>query len=57
MNQEEKTKYDIEYIKMNCKRIAFNLNKEHDKDIILYLENKPNVQGYLKALIREDMKR
>lgn len=53
MNKKD---YDIQYAKENLKRIAFNLNKETDKDIILFLEKKKPVQTYLKWLIRKDMK-
>ena len=39
------------------KRIPFNLNTNTDQDIIEYLESLDNVNGYLKRLIREDMKK
>jgi len=51
-----KKEYDIEYARTKLKRIAFNLNRETDKDIIAYLEKKKPVQAYLKWLIRKDMK-
>lgn len=54
MNKKE---YDIEYARTKLKRIAFNLNKETDKDIISHLEKKKPVQAYLKRLIRDDIKR
>lgn len=53
MNKKE---YDIQYAKDKLKRVAFNLNRETDKDIILHLEKKKPVQTYLKSLIRKDMK-
>ena len=37
-------------------RVAINLNKKTDPDIIEHLEKLDNVQGYIKALIRADMK-
>lgn len=52
MNKKE---YDIEYARTKLKRIAFNLNRETDKDIISHLEKKKPVQAYLKRLIRDDM--
>ena len=52
-----KKEYDMEYARTKLKRIAFNLNKETDKDIILFLEDKKPVQTYLKSLIRKDMKK
>lgn len=54
MNKQE---YDIEYLRMKCKRISLLLNKEKDKDIILFLEKQSNVNGLLKRLIREEIKK
>lgn len=54
MNKKE---YDIQYAKTKLKRIAFNLNKETDKDIILFLEDKKPVQAYLKSLLRREIKK
>ena len=36
-------------------RVAINLNKKTDPDIIELLEKLDNVQGYIKALIRADL--
>jgi len=52
-----KKDYDINYVKTNIKRIPLNLNKIYDMDIISYLEGIKNVSGYLKDLIRRDMKK
>lgn len=43
------------YAKKALKRIAFDLNRTTDRDIIEWLEMVPNKQGYLKDLIRRDM--
>ena len=54
--KENKVKRDLEYAKKNIKRIAFNLNRNTDADIIYYLEkNNFNMNAYLKSLIRKDM--
>lgn len=53
----KKSQYDQEYYKRNIKRIVLNLNKETDRDIIEYLGNQINVQGTLKSLIREQIKK
>lgn len=50
-----KKDYDRNYIKTKCKTIKLLLNKEKDKDIILFLNAQTNVNGYLKSLIRDDM--
>lgn len=52
-----KKEYDIEYIRTNCKQIKLLLNKEKDADIISYLEKQTNVNGHLKSLIREEIKK
>lgn len=52
-----KKKYDQDYHKRNLIRIPFNLNREKDADIISYLEKQTNVQGTLKSLIREQIKK
>ena len=61
MNEEEKrlshsiaaTKYN----EKNVKQVKFNLNRKTDADIIEHLAGVGNVQGYLKDLIRRDMKK
>lgn len=45
-----------QYDRENTRRINLKLNKKTDDDIIKWLEAKKNIQGYLKQLIREDMK-
>lgn len=54
---KKKSQYDQEYYKRNIRRIVLNLNKETDRDIIEYLGNQINVQGTLKSLIREQIKK
>jgi len=48
-----KARYDAK----TAKYISLKLNSNTDKDIINHLESQENIQGYLKRLIREDMKR
>lgn len=45
------------YNKENIKSLAFQLNITTDRDIIDHLAKKDNKTGYIKALIREDMKK
>ena len=40
----------------NVKGLYLKLNKKTDADIIEALENSKNKQGYIKALIRRDLK-
>ena len=46
-------KYQAEHIKV----YRFKLNDRTDGELIQHLDSQDNVQGYIKALIREDMKR
>lgn len=43
------------YEKENVRRINFKLNKKFDKDLIDWVEQQPNIQSYLKDLIRADI--
>lgn len=54
---KEKMEYDMRYHAAKIKQISFKLNRETDADMISHLEAQPNIQGYLKNLIREDMKK
>lgn len=46
-------KYDVQ----NTKQLHFKLNLKTDADILDWLEKQENVQGYIKQLIRQDMKK
>lgn len=61
---EEKRKiYDSQkrsiakYDKENTTQIKMKLNNKTDRDIIDHLKKQGNKQGYLKSLIRDDMKK
>lgn len=45
------------YDRENTRRINLKLNLKTDADIIQKLESVENIQGYLKRLIREDIKK
>lgn len=45
------------YDAANTKRYTVKINKNTEADILAHLEEIDNVAGYIKALIREDMKR
>ncbi len=47
----------MDYQKENVKQIKFTLSKIHDQDIIEHLDGVQNKNGYLKELIRADMKK
>lgn len=52
-----KKEYDLDYHQSKCKQIKLLLNKEKDKDIIEFLGKQNNVNGLLKLLLREHMKK
>ncbi len=45
----------IKYDKNNTRLIQLKLNKKTDADILEYLDQLDNRQGYIKELIRKDM--
>lgn len=45
------------YIAANIKQIKFGLSMKYDADILAHLDAQENKQGYIKALIREDIAR
>ena len=49
-------RYIAEWQKENTKIIPVRLNLDGDKDIIHRLDKKENKSGYIKDLIREDIK-
>lgn len=61
MTEEEKRQSHIEavkkYEKKNVTQIKFSFNNVTDKDIIEHIKSQKNKQGYIKQLIREDMRK
>lgn len=55
-SSEATIKRNIAYNAKHVKQFKMNLNKNTDADIIEHLETKENKQGYVKELIRKDMK-
>ena len=47
-------KYD-EANRENYRMIHLKLNRATDADVIAKLESEPNIQGYIKELIRADL--
>ena len=45
------------YNKENVKQLVLHLNITTDKDIIDYMSSKDNKTGYIKELIRADMRK
>ena len=56
MVTEAKKRANERYDLRNTLQIKLKLNKKTDEDIIRRLEAVENKQGYIKGLIREDMR-
>lgn len=54
---EKKIDRRVKFDRENTRRVVAKLNIHTDSDILAHLETIDNVQGYLKRLIREDIKR
>ena len=57
MTSEAKKAAKAKYDAKTAKYISLKLNQNADRDLIDHLLKQENVQGYLKRLIREDMKK
>ena len=53
---EAKKSANARYDKANTKQIILKLNVNTDSDILAWLDRQENKQGYIKSLIRKDMK-
>lgn len=56
MVSEAKKRANMKSDKKNAKYVTLKLNKNTDKDILEYLNTLDNKNGYLKNLIRQDIK-
>ena len=51
-----RTKAANKYHKEHCRKYCLCLNKDTDADVIAMIDSQENKQGYLKRLIRQDIK-
>lgn len=54
---EAQKRAQAKYDKANTKQVIMKLNKITDADILEMLDQTPNVQGYIKQLIRDDIRK
>lgn len=54
---ENKYKAQAKYDKENTVSVRLKLNKKTDADILERLDGVKSKQGYIKALVREDMRK
>ena len=57
MVSDAQKKASARYDLKNTVQIKLKLNKQSDKDVLDKLEEVDNKQGYIKGLIRDDIKR
>ena len=57
MTTEAKKQANAKYDRLHTKSILLKLNKQTDSDVLAMLENIDNRQGYIKELIRNDLRR
>lgn len=55
--EQKKLTPQARFEKEKCTRVSIKLVKNTDADILEHLAKQPNKQGYIKALIRADMKK
>ena len=57
MTSEAQKRASARYDKSHTTGVYLKLNNETDSDILAKLEQAENVQGYIKNLIRDDIKK
>ena len=57
MVRESQKRANAKYDRANTTRLYIKLNNNTDADVLDHLQNISNKQGYIKSLIREDIKK
>ena len=57
MTSEAQKRASVKYDKEKTKGLYLKFNLNTDADILKWLEQQPNKQGYIKDLIRADIKK
>ena len=52
-----RSKYMTDYVRANIARFELRLSKKKDPDLIEHLNNQPSVNGYLRQLVKNDIKK
>lgn len=53
----DRSEYIVNYVKKNMSRYELRLNKNKDAELISHLSKQPSINGYLRQLIENDMKK
>lgn len=56
MEKFNQAEYNKQYQRDNLRCFKLRLHREHDAVMIKHLERQKNKQGYIKELIRKDMR-
>ena len=56
MVSEARKRATNKFIKEKTRRFTLQCHKEHDKEIIEFLEAQPNFNAYIKDLIRRELR-
>lgn len=54
---KRRSEIQAKYDKVNTKGLYLKLHLVNDKDILDHLDKQPSKQGYIKEVIRKDMKK
>lgn len=57
MATEAQIKAQKKYDSENTRQVHLKLNRRTDDDVLTKLDSVPNKQGYIKSLIRADLKK
>lgn len=57
MPRESQKRATAKYQAANIKKYTLGVNRKTEADLIEVLDSIPNRQGYIKSLIRQDMKK
>ena len=58
MTERSKTaEYLAAYEKENIRQIRLKINRKTEPELLEWIEEQENIQGYIKRLIREDMEK
>ena len=58
MTERSKTaEYLAAYEKENIRQIRMKINRKTEPELLEWIEEQENIQGYIKRLIREDMEK
>lgn len=57
MTTAAQVKATVKYIKEKQRSFTFRCHNKNDADLIAFLESKENVSGYIKDLVRREMRK